>query len=41
MDALSALAMFALTVGLLVGLGTAAALFGVDSRPTIGDDHNR
>jgi hypothetical protein len=30
-----------LTVGLLTVLGIAAALWGVDSRPSYGDDHAR
>jgi len=36
---------FVLIVGSIVvglgSLGAAASLFGVDSRPTIGDDHTR
>ena len=38
MDALFSFAAF--FVG-LIGLGLAAALWGVDSRDTIGDDHAR
>jgi nitrogen fixation-related uncharacterized protein len=30
-----------LTIGIMTALGIAALLWGVDSRPTIGDDHAR
>jgi hypothetical protein len=41
MDALSALSLFGLSMGLFGLLGVAAVLWGADSRPTIGDDHVR
>jgi nitrogen fixation-related uncharacterized protein len=41
MDAIAALVLFAIVTGLLGALGVASALWGVDSRPTIQDDHNR
>ena len=30
-----------LSMGIMTALGIAAALWGVDSRPSIGDDHAR
>lgn len=30
-----------LTIGIMTALGIAALVWGVDSRPTIGDDHAR
>jgi nitrogen fixation-related uncharacterized protein len=30
-----------LTIGIMTALGIAALMWGVDSRPTIGDDHAR
>jgi hypothetical protein len=30
-----------LTIGLMTALGIAASLWGVDSRPSYGDDHAR
>ncbi|HYN70311.1 MAG TPA: hypothetical protein VEX41_08880 [Candidatus Eisenbacteria bacterium] len=41
MDAIAALTFFGLSMGLFGLLGAAAALWGADSRPTIGDDHAR
>jgi nitrogen fixation-related uncharacterized protein len=31
----------ALTIGIMIALGIAALVWGVDSRPTYGDDHAR
>ena len=41
MDAVPVLFIFTFIVGLLAGLGLAESLWGVDSRPGIGDDHAR
>ena len=41
MDAMAGIAIFSLTCGLLTVIGIAAAFFGADSRPSIGDDHAR
>jgi hypothetical protein len=30
-----------LTIGIMTALGTVAALWGADSRPSYGDDHAR
>ena len=41
MDGIAVLVMFTLTVSLLGVFDLAASKWGVDSRPTIGDDHGR
>jgi hypothetical protein len=41
MDAIAALSFFGVSMALFGLFGAAAALWGVDSRPTIGDDHVR
>lgn len=41
MDAMSALFIFSLISAGFAVLGLAAAIWGTDSRPTIGDDHAR
>ena len=41
MDALPALFIFSAIVTIFASLGLAAEIWGVDSRPTIGDDHAR
>jgi hypothetical protein len=41
MDALSAIFFITFTSSLFAALGLAASIWGVDSRPTIGDDHAR
>jgi len=41
MDALPAFFIFSLTSTILGVLGIAAAAWGTDSRPSIGDDHAR
>jgi hypothetical protein len=42
MDAIQNIALIATAMVIGLGfLGAAALLFGVDSRPTIGDDHAR
>jgi hypothetical protein len=38
-DLFSILAVVAVTIGPFVALALLAARYGVDSRPTIGDDH--
>jgi hypothetical protein len=41
MDALPAIFIFSLTSSVFAVLGLAAAAWGADTRPTIGDDHAR
>jgi hypothetical protein len=41
MEAFSAIVLFTIFSGLLGALGAASAIWGVDSRPTMRDDHAR
>jgi hypothetical protein len=41
MEALSATFLITLMTSIFAGLGIAASLWGVDSRPGMGDDHAR
>jgi len=41
MDALPAIFIATLTASVFAVLGLAASFWGVDTRPTIGDDHAR
>ena len=41
MDAMPAIFIFTITSTVLAALSLASALWGADSRPSIGDDHAR
>jgi len=41
METFPAVVLFTIVSGLFGALGIAATFWGVDSRPTIGDDHAR
>jgi len=41
MDTFSAMFLISIITSIFAGLGLAASLWGVDSRPGMGDDHAR